>query len=367
MATFAEGVKTALRAFPCFALANGQYAYGFAARIFPLTPAGAIADGIGGLRRLLGCDPVDDPLEPPPPFPGGQCPGVTYQITWTNITPGVGPVNNSINREGPLGLSTALQPGEAEADCGVPGRTFNRFTLTSPQGDVTLGSGCGVEVTNISPTRLDGQPDNCGSLPPPYPPPNDIDVDIDVTYNIEDGPDITVTVPFTFAPVNVDLSGNFSAPFTFNFGGLDFSGTLEISPEIKVNINPPTAPRGTGDGTDDLPTGDPNNDVEPVPVSEKVIGVAITSVLVGEQQLTTIATENIPAIYAPRAGSIKFAYSVGVSTFWSDDIDIKDDRTFIPCPFSQGADAVAVSPAPGVEVQWRAITGYPLATVNDLG
>jgi len=92
----------------------------------------------------------------------------------------------------------------------------------------------------------------------------------------------------------------------------------------------------------------------------------VQSSLSGEQQLTTIATQNIPTIFAPRAGSIKFAYSVGASTFWSNDIDVKGGRVFIPCPFSQGADAVAVSPAPGVVLNWVEITGPALATVADL-
>lgn len=373
MVTFAEGVKNALRTFPCFALRNGEYAYGFAARIFPLSPAGSVADGVNSLRRLLGCDPTDDPPPPEPPFTGGQCSGVLYNITWSGTTYPFsdcsGPMNvgsNLIGVPGPItNLRGEIDPVAPNPPCASQNIYYFDFG-PSAQRQTLFGQTNGAVLNSFTVTRTDGQPDDCGNPPVSYPPPSDIDIDIDVTYNIEDGPDITVTVPFIFSPVIVDLSGNFSAPFTFNFGGLDFSGTLRISPKFNVYINPPTAPRGTDDGTEDLPPGDPDEDVEPTPVDEKIIGVAVVSALVGEQQLTTITTENIPTIFAPRAGSIKFAYSVGVSTFWSDDIDIKGSRTFIPCPFSQGADAVAVSPAPGVNVVWRSITGYPLATVNDL-
>jgi len=373
MVTFAEGVKSALRAFPCFALANGEYAYGFAGAIFPLSPAGRVADGIGQLRRLIGCDPDDDPPEPDPPFTGGQCDGVCYEVTVTSDSSG----NEVIQTRGPIGGVRGITlPGGGSLE--IFSRSGVNFTNST--------SCLGLDIPAWRPTGLGGTawaadqnprivsvavkdnivPDDCGDPPIIYPPPTNINTDVDVTYNIEEGDEVTVTIPFVFAPVNVDLSGNFRIPFNFEFGGFEFSGTLEIAPSIEVNINPPSAPRGTGDGTDDLPGGDPGDEVDPTPPSEKIIGVAVVSVLVGEQRLTTIATTDIPTIYAPRAGSIKFAYSIGVSTFWSDDIDIKGERTFIPCPFSQGADFVAVSPAPGVEVDWRAVTGYAIATTADV-
>lgn len=365
MVTFVEGVRNALRAFPCFALANGQYAYGAAAKLFPATPAGAISSGYGQLRRLLGCNPDDDAPEPEREFIGGQCVGVQYDVTWDRSAPGLNPPPGSVRVTGPLTVTRITEPPGGPAGC-APGLSFNEIILLSQSVPVGLYSGCGATVSNIQVTRVDGQPDSCGSPPINYPEPTDINVDIDVTFNTEEGDETTITVPFVFAPINVDLSGKFNIPFNFNLGGLDFSGTLEIAPNFNVNINPPTARRGSDDGTEDLPSGDPNEDVEPVPPSEKVIGVAVQSILIGEQKLTTIGTQNIPTIFAPRAGSIKFAYSLGVSTFWSDDIAIKGDRTFIPCPFSQGADFVAVSPEPGVQVQWRAITGFPLATVADV-
>jgi len=191
-------------------------------------------------------------------------------------------------------------------------------------------------------------------------------VNIDVTYNNEEGDTVNVTLPFIFSPINVDATGRFNIPFTFNAGGVNFSGTLQIAPEFNVTINPPTAPRATDDPVDELDPGPPEDEVEPVELDEKIIGVVVTATLTGEQQLTTIATQNIPTILAPRGGSIKFAYSFGAATFWSDDIDVKGGRTFIPCPFSQGADAVAVSPAPGVVVNWVPIRGFPLATVADV-
>lgn len=164
----------------------------------------------------------------------------------------------------------------------------------------------------------------------------------------------------------MDFNGNFRLPFTFDFGGNTFTGNFNLNPEFSLTINPPALPPGSDQGTDELPPGDPADEVEPLPVDEKIIGVVVTSSIVGEQQFTTILTQGMPNILAPRAGSIKFAYSLGATTFWSNDIDVKGDRIFIPCPFSQGADAVVVSPAPGVALQWVPISGPPLATKADL-
>jgi len=357
--TLADGIKSALRVVPCQLLANGQYAYGSAARIFPASPAATVARGYASLRRFLGCIPDNDVPEPPPPFEGGQCPGekynvlingssmqgsstVNFSLQYTALGP-IGPLQFT-NEGGPLGSFNILQSlGSGRifsSNCGpnptpAPGvYQINNSAITgmNPQGGLTI-TACGA--------------DNCGDPDPIYPPPTNINIDIDVTYNNEEGDEINITIPFIFAPINVDITGRFNIPFTFEIDGIEFSGTLNIAPEFSVTINPPEAPTGTDNPTDTLPPGDPEDEVEPREFDDKVIGVVVQSSLSGEQQLTTIATANIPTIFAPRAGSIKFAYSIGVSTFWSNDIDVKGGRVFIPCPFSQGADAVAVSPGTG--------------------
>jgi hypothetical protein len=233
------------------------------------------------------------------------------------------------------------------------------------------GTGCKFpnsqdRIEDLGFERLDGNPE-CGDPQPILPPPGDTNIDIDVTYTTEEGDEVTVTIPFIFAPVQIDVSGNFEFPFEFEFGDVNFTGELTITPEISVTVNPPPAPRGTDSPITDLPPPDDEIPVTPSTYSKRVVGVVVQSVLVGEQQLTTIFTENIPQILAPRCGSVKFGYAIAGRSFWSPDIDIKDLNCFIPCPFSQGADTVAASPAPGVALNYVPIFGAPLATVADLG
>jgi len=375
MATFIEGVKSALRFAPCIALGNAEWAYGAAGRIFPFGPAEEGIATVRALRRFIGCNPDNDPEEPQPPFQGGQCDGQLYVGSYTYTQGNNPPITARFKAWGPIG--GAVEGTDSNGTPGVGLISRGDLTQNSPAfqcgvgGNPTLGTltyrqfasnATNPSIQSITPCGAD----NCGGLPPVLPPPTNININIDVTYNNEEGDEINLTIPFIFAPINVDINGRFNIPVTFNLGGVEFSGTVTIAPEFSVTINPPQAPTGTDNPTDTLPPGDPEDEVEPREFDDKVIGVVVQSSLSGEQQLTTIATANIPTIFAPRAGSIKFAYSIGASTFWSNDIDVKGGRVFIPCPFSQGADAVAVSPAPGVVLNWVEITGPPLATVADL-
>ncbi len=375
MATFTEGVAAALRTFPCIALANAAYANGAAGRIFGPTSTTGPQAAIAALRRALGCDPDDDPEPPEPPFAGGQCDGELYIGSATYVQSGT-TQTVFFKAWGPIGGFTSGSsdgtPGVGLLSRGSIIRTGTAYTCV---GGIppTLGAfeyrqfafGTAVSEPAIASITACGE-DDCGDLPPVFPPAEPIEIDIDVTYNIDEGDEITVTIPFVFAPINVDIVGRFNIPFTLDVGGIELSGTVEISPEFNVNFNPPAAPRGTDDEPDDILPGPPADEVEPREFDNRIIGVLVLATIVGEQQLTTIATTDIPPIFAPRAGSIKFAYSIGNSTAWSNDIDVKGGRSFIPCPFSQGADGVAVSPGPGVDVQWQEITGPPLATVADL-
>jgi len=354
MVSFLEGVGNANKAINCFLLGAGGNILGAVASL----PGGSpefIQNTTKALRRLAGCDPADDPVIPPPPFTGGQCPGVAYTVSFQNNANGspIGPPATRVGT-GPFGGGALDGPGRG----GLIFAGVFEPTLV----------GTGAEApTILSVVRTDGEPDTCGDIPPVFPPVTPIDIDIDVTYNIDDGTEVTVTIPFIYAPITTDINGFFRIPFTFEFGDIDFSGNISLEPNFNVTINPPTGPRGTDSPLTDLPAPDDEIPVEPSTYEERVIGVVVQSRLVGEQQLTTIFTEDIPQILAPRCGSVKFGYAIGDRSFWSPDIDIKDLNCFIPCPFSQGADTVAASPAPGVVLNYVPIFGAPLATVADLG
>jgi len=376
MVSFLEGVRNANKAINCFLLGAGGNILGGVARL----PGGSpefIQNTTKALRRLAGCDPADDPVNPPPPFTGGQCPAVKYNVTLRWILDGVPAASVTIGLLGPLGGLTVTQNTASSYTRSM--QAGGRFTLigascgpvtdnvpgTKDLGSVSSNQTITAEVVSV--VRCDGDPDTCGDPPPVFPPPTPINIDIDVTYNTDEGDEVTVTIPFIYAPITTDIYGNFRIPFIFEFGDIEFSGNVSLEPNFNVTINPPPAPRGTDSPLTDLPAPEDEIPVEPSTFAERVVGVVVQSALIGEQQLTTIFTENIPQILAPRCGSVKFGYAIADRSFWSPDIDIKDLNCFIPCPFSQGADTVAASPAPGVVLSYVPIFGAPLATVADLG
>ena len=388
MVSFLEGVRRANKALNCFWLGAGGNILGGLANISGGDPE-FVENTTKALRRLAGCDPATDPGIPPPPFTGGQCP-VAYTVTYTTEvrTSTLSTCGNFFNPQPRTGL---IPSGAVLGPIGPLREVITPITPNSTRDsrqsiEVTTGSGlrrvnlggdafrdfaasCGpsYRISNFAVARVDGLPDDCGSLPPVFPPPAPIEIDIDVIYNIDDGTEVTVTIPFIYAPITTDINGFFRIPFTFEFGDIDFSGNVRLEPNFNVTINPPTGPRGIDSPLTDLPGPEDEIPVEPSTFAERIVGVVVQSRLVGEQQLTTIATTDIPQILAPRCGSVKFGYLISDRSFWSPDIDIKDLNCFIPCPFSQGADTVAASPAPGVVLNYVPIFGAPLATVADLG
>jgi len=227
MATFIEGVKSALRFAPCIALGNAEWAYGAAGRIFPFGPAEEGVAVVRALRRFIGCNPDNDPEEPSPEFDGGQCDGQLYIGTaqYENQN-GIVPV--SWKAFGPIGGfvlgSSGGTPGAGLISRGSLVSSSQSFTcaggnptlLPSPIYEQFVSSSqiISASLTSIFPCGND----DCGDIPPVLPPPTNINIDIDVTFNNEEGDEINVTIPFIFAPINVDINGRFNIPFTFEFG-----------------------------------------------------------------------------------------------------------------------------------------------------
>jgi len=377
MVSFLDGVKKAVKALDCFLISAGGEIFSGLAGLPGGDPTFA-NNTTKALRRLRGCDPANDPVLPLPAFTGGQCPGIPYGARYTyRDTPGGGGIDYTPAFGQFLPFATTLYGplsyvGSVEVSPDNFRFSVNGFDINGVPENRSLNQGgsevrFGVRVIEgLGFERLSGTGE-CGDGPITLPPPTNINVEGDVIYNIDEGDDITVNIPFVFAPIYVDISGNFTFPFTFNFGDVPFSGTFTVAPEVNVTVNPPPAPIGTDSPLTDLPGPDDEIPVTPSTFAERVVGVVVQSQLVGEQQLTTIFTENIPQILAPRCGSVKFGYAIAGRSFWSPDIDVKDLNCFIPCPFSQGADTVAASPAPGVVLNYVPVYGAPLATVADLG
>ncbi len=362
MSALAFGIATALVALRCQLLTDDPYILGSVSRVLPSTRP-AFLEALNKTRRLVGCPPEGDPEEPPGPFVGGQCP-VLYNINWTWSAGSFNSGPQSSQRVGPLSFS---REGTGSLDCGPGGDVYNVFILIDGTGasPIALATGCGAQLNSLSVSRADGLPDNCGSLPGVYPPPTNIETDIDVTYNIEGDTEVTVTIPFIFAPIDINLDGTLQIPFTFDFGGFEFSGDINL-PDFDVTINPPGLPPGDGEDIDPIPPDDPDDRVPPLPAQSKIVGAVVACTIDSPSIVGSIDFEGGPDTIIPRAASVKFAYSFGGATFWSPDIDVKTLRSFVPCPFSQGADAVVVSPSIGVTVTTVPITGFPLATTQDV-
>lgn len=360
MVSFSEAVQESGRLALCSLFAGNEAVNalispiaGDSLGLYPLT---------SGLRRkLCSDDPANDP-EYEPPFEGGQCAGTTYQINWTQIRPGLPDFPDSNQRVGPLTLSRALDPGDTSVGC-APGTTFQRYTMLSGGSPLGLTSGCGVSIADLTVSPLFGGSDACGDPPPPPPgPPADVVYEgDDITYNIDESTEITVPISFVFSPAYIDLDGSINIPVRFDAGGIEFNGTVEISPEFNFEFSPGGA--GGGGGTVDDPDGigEPGIPSEPVEDPDEntlpIIGVLVYSDIDPDGDPSGILFPDGPNIYVPRLASVTFAIKTADSIGWTPDQDVKNLECYVPCPALQGAIAVRVSPMRGVTSRFTAVRG----------
>ncbi len=377
MSALALGIATALVALRCELIRDDPYTLGSISRVIPSTRP-AFIDALNKTRRAIGCPVDDDVQEPPPPFPGGQCP-FRYRVEYVGTGPtGIQGGTTCVGQTSRAGFTEVWGPigglqVVTQSCTGGPGGSG------SIKGFSSFGSAGGARRTTPTVTTIGGVsysdfaisavipldgPDDCGNLPPVYPPPIFVPRDIDITYEGDDGP-INVNIPFVFAPITANFNGTLRIPVTFSLGGLEFTGDINL-PDFNFTLNPPALPPGSGDDLEPVGPDEEGETVPPLPPGQKIIGVAVNSTIVQEGRVGSIDFTNAPDIIVPRAASVKFAYSIGVATFWSSDIDVKTLRAFIPCPFSQGADAVVVTPYIGVESRSVPIQGFALSTANDI-
>lgn len=191
--------------------------------------------------------PYDPPADPIPPFEGGQCPGVLYDVSLSYGSDNTNPIDTVFtNQLGPVNF-------RVESDSG-----FNTYYLTSAGNDGPLVVSLLTDenpffsITGVS--RVDGQPDNCGDpttpdrdpvvLPPGTLPPNGNPVDIS---DPNDPDDTTPPVRFSpnppseyepFVPIIPEFPG--APPFAFPPGAGD-----DIPPRAGDPVDVPSG--GTGD------------------------------------------------------------------------------------------------------------------------
>ena len=365
-----DGLGRAIQKLDCAVLGSAAYIFG-SLNVLQGLDQGTAANVINGYRRLRGCDPANDPVPPPPPFVGGQCPEV-YILSYTALRQTgaffaagsfavLGPVGGlrvvTTNGTGSLQVfSSGVNVGDTT--CPAIVSSGSPAWRSASLGGAGLANGSAT-ITSLTPCGAD----NCGDPPPPPSPPINVNFDVDVEYVDEGDNIVNITIPVEFSPFSVNFNGDVSFPISFSLGGIDFNGDVSFGPEFDLNVRGPRFNKGGGES---LPDGDPADDRPEAAPEANIVGAVVIAQTVSDNAATSIDFVNGPNIFAPRLGSLKFAYSLGGATFWSGDIDVKGDRTFIPCPFSQGADAIAVSPVPGVTLTATPIRGFPLATIGDI-
>lgn len=232
--------------------------------------------GIGDFNQGLAdslCRPRGkEPGPPSVPFQGGQCPNVTYAVTYTYSGEGVPNGGGTVFLVGPIGPPIVRETNRDNLGPvflgSIPngGGVFNAFSNLYASG---FGEGPPpFTITNV--VRTGGFPDTCGNpapvYPNPLPPPTAFDRPAPVGP-----PGAVVTVPVTLIPVlfrpdisfrpefNVDVGG---VSVNFNLGGVDINinppgGNGVRSPSVDPRPNPPTpiAPRSPQPGTPECNLG----------------------------------------------------------------------------------------------------------------
>lgn len=296
--------------------------------------------------KLCNEDPANVP-EPQPPFNGGQCPNVLYDVSWQYKFVG----NNSStgttqNVAGPI----ALDVGQEEIN-GVL-RNFGRIVQragTAQETKITIYQSTGDIETPLNITgvvRDDGQPDTCGDPPieiPPYPPTGDT-YNISPTYVDNSGNtvnlngSVTLFAPVLIAPVTV------IAPVRVSLGGVDFNGTLELAPDFNFNFGQPPSTTKPGRG-DEIPEPDDPANVPDTPEDSdnpRLIGTKVTASATGNTKTTEYPQGDGPTLYLPRLASCYFRVRNSAGLSWSQPFPVRTRSEFIPVPRNMNAIASAV-------------------------
>ena len=196
-----------------------------------------------------------------------------------------------------------------------------------------------IIVTDSNFTRVDGQPDNCGStiLPPPLPP-GDRTVTRPVNIDNTD-----IDVDFRVNSPEININGDINIPINIKGPTFDFDVSFSLSTgDIVFKFG------GGGEGGDCCPQIDdpPEDETEE---TEKIIrGVVIRSLVAGDSPYyNELPQDDGEDLFVPYAGLVRFAREVNGSLVWSDDLRVKSNNQDIPCPFDGGAVEFSVNPQPG--------------------
>lgn len=349
MVGFTEAVGSAVRGAACTILGANSDLQGWWARNTNLPFTTELARGAEGLRRNFCDNPT--PVPPQPSSIGGQaqCADTVYEVDYI-----LRQLDDQGNVElqqsgdffcrGGLRVSNILLIGQLYQE----GYSFTNLANETQNFGIPVDRGAGEtsdnEITNV---RVVSGPDDCGEDAPPDPaqpyPGNPVNIDITYTDNtnveITEQGDLTLNLP-------IFLPGSVIIPFNIDLGGFEFNGSIDLSGEVNIEIPPGRQPDDTTTDTEPpaLPPGQEPVDPE---TERRIIGVHVFTQLPANSPVTVISQDDGPSIFAPRGGSVRFLIIGGGGSSWTEDIDIKGDREYIPCPAPQGAISVIANPLPG--------------------
>lgn len=244
-----------------------------------------LARGIhGGLCGVPTPPELGEPTFPPPPFTGGQCPGVLYAVRYTvteinrfGQTTTYQPPQSPLNLTGPITGISVQGPKTVGGRPAFTSVVIAANPSATPNTDNTANSGfTAAAITNI--VRANGQPDTCGNPPgpPPIPPPpappvpTPPDIDLPVTPP-GGGPDVDYTFSPRIGPIFIGVGGGLIVPVNVRINGPNININAPIS--IPVNISLPdfniSFPGGGGGGGQ---PDDPSAPVVPGPPPRPVPG-----------------------------------------------------------------------------------------------
>lgn len=214
----------------------------FACDLYRDYPGAIIQSPIGAFNRGLMdslCGPRNKlpPSPDTPPFSGGQCQCVTYNVNLLLRSPTTGDNNDTVTVTGRvLGLSAEGDPSQSETEL-----MYLRYIPCDGSGNElavqqflvgTRGNGFDVIITGVS--RQDGLPDNCGNPGPDWDPnlPREIPDNRrsgNVVINNNDGTNIVLPIAIVGSGnvinvnpnINVDVGG-INIRFDFSGSKIDF-------------------------------------------------------------------------------------------------------------------------------------------------
>ena len=324
----------------------------------------------------LNCNTEPPPPSPGAPFSGGQCP-VDYgifsrvQVFFEGAPLAIDEFNRAC---APGGILRGPLSGPFVGTLGGFQSLFvSGFDEAGTPEDLSLvngrsGTGYTFQLLTLTPTRCDGLPDDCGDPGGGgTPAPNYNIIDTDITYTNNDGLDITIPTNIVYLRPTLDVDANIQVPIRITIRDPQLNIDVPITAKFNLSTGDITFNVGGELGNDgrkspcatepdpdtDFPAPPPGSGIEETPPpddpeEERIIrAVVVTSNEVSARSSVIGTTAGVPNIFVPAMGYIHFEIRAGQRTAWLDAIPVKNQRHFIPVPWSGGAIAVRYTPFEG--------------------